>query len=720
MTQPERRHVRLTNGDVDVIVDVTTGAPTIVHWGAWLGDDVDLGSVAAALEPPRTHGVVDVVAPVSVVPEHGAGFTGRPGLLGRRGRGRAWAPRFSTASYVHDEVLTVEAVDEVASLSLVTTVALDDVLRIRTTVRNLGDRRYQLDALTTTLPVPGHATELLTLGGRWAHEFERHRVGWPRGAHSVENRRGRTSHSSPSLVFAGTPGFGEWTGEVWGLHLAWCGNHQLLAERLDDGRRYLQAGELLHPGEVVLEAGESYTTPEVVATYSSAGLTPATWGFHRSVRARGAIGGRTTAPTRARPVTLNTWEAVYFDHDADRLRALATAAAELGVERFVLDDGWFGGRRDDRRALGDWWVSPEAHPDGLGPLVEHVTGLGMEFGIWVEPEMVSPDSDLFRRHPEWALATDGYEPVLGRHQLVLDLARPDAFDHVLASLDALLRDHDVAFVKWDMNRDHVQASGADGAAGSHAQTLAVLRLLDELRSRHPDVEFESCAGGGGRVDHEILRRAERVWTSDCNDALDRQTIQRGASMLIPPEVMGCHIGPPTSHTTGRTHTLAFRAATAVFGHLGLEWDVTDLSEADSIALRSVIAWHRRHRGLLHGGDAVRFDTDGSSCAHGVYASDRSEAVVSYARLTSDGPAVPAPLLLPGLDDEASYRIAPVDLLGDGVDRTIRHAAPSRPGWFDRQDGDELVLTGRQLHRHGIQLPVMWPESAVLLHVIRVA
>ena len=192
--------------------------------------------------------------------------------------------------------------------------------------------------------------------------------------------------------------------------------------------------------------------------------------------------------------------------------------------------------------------------------------------------MVNPDSDLARAHPDWMLATDGYEPVVGRHQLVLDLGRPEAFAHVLGQLDGLLADHDIAFVKWDMNRAHAQASGAHGAAGTHRQTLALYALLDVLRERHPAVEFESCASGGGRVDHEILRRTERVWTSDCNDALERQQIQRGASMLIPPELMGAHIGPSRSHTTGRIHSLAFRGATAMFGHLGVEWNISRLDD----------------------------------------------------------------------------------------------------------------------------------------------
>ncbi len=576
------------------------------------------------------------------------------------------------------------------------------VLRARVTLTNRGDTPYAVDGLTVTLPLPGQATELLTFPGRWCREFHPRRVAFDAGAVLAENRRGRTSHDHVPLLWAGTPGFGEWTGEVWGVHLAWSGNATVLAEHLVDGRRAVQLGELLHPGELTLDPGGSTTSPWVVATYHGGGLTPASWAFHRYLRAR------PTHPRRPRPVLVNTWEAVYFDHDRDTLFRLAERAAALGVERFVLDDGWFGGRRDDRRGLGDWWVSPEVYPEGLGPLISHVRGLGMEFGIWVEPEMVSPDSELFRAHPDWALVTPGYEPVTGRQQLVLDLARTDAYMHILGRLDALLTTHDIAFVKWDMNRDHVQGSGADGRAGSHAQTLAVYRLIDELRHRHPGVEFESCASGGGRIDFGILERAERVWTSDCNDPLERQVIQRGASMLIPPELMGAHIGPPTAHTTNRRHLLAFRAATALFGHLGVEWNLLRLDDAEADALASVIAVHKRFRHLLHTGDVVRVDhPGGAGHAHGVLAADRSEALVAYVQLRTAQEPAPAPLRLPGLDAGRRYRPVHLPLPGEWLGLGMR-----LPSWMT----GPVELTGRQLAAHGLQLPVLHPATAVLVHL----
>jgi alpha-galactosidase len=696
--------VHLRGATFDLVVDVATATPTIVYWGRPLGDDANLDALDAALSRPGVAGALGSVAPISIVPLHAEGFVGRPGLVGRRGGGRDWAPRFvPTGHRLTGDRLSVDSLDDVAGLALTTEISLADVVNVRVTVANLGDRRYSLDALTVSLPLPEMVEELLGFEGRWAREFHPARTSWHHGAVVAEHLRGRTSHEHPPLLFAGSAGFGEWAGEVWGVHVAWSGNHTMLAERLADGRRYVQAGELLHPGEVVLDPGESYATPSVIGVYSDSGLTAATWGFHRAVRSSPAH------PDTPRPVLLNTWEAVYFDHDAERLRELAAVAADVGIERFVLDDGWFGSRRNDTSGLGDWWVSPDVYPDGLGPLIEYVTGLGMEFGIWVEPEMVNPDSDLFRAHPDWALTTEGYEPVLGRNQLVLDLGHPGAFAHVLGQLDTLLRDHAVSYVKWDMNRDHVQGSGATGSAGTHVQTLAVYALIDELRSRHPAVEFESCASGGGRIDLEILQRAERVWTSDCNDALERQTIQRGASMLLPPEVMGAHIGPRRAHTTGRRHTLAFRAATALFGHLGVEWNVARLDVDERASLAGVIELHKRLRPLLHSGDVVRFDTEPAYCAHGVYAADRSEALVSFAQLATAPSLTPPALRLPGLDPDTRYRVEHVALPDERWGMAL-----SQPRWLT----DGVELTGRQLAAHGIRPPVLHPESAVLFSLTR--
>lgn len=407
---------------------------------------------------------------------------------------------------------------------------------------------------------------------------------------------------------------------------------------------------------------------------------------------------------------LNTWEAVYFDHDIDTLKALADAAAEVGVERFVLDDGWFHGRNNDQAGLGDWWVDSEKYHDGLSPVVDHVIGLGLEFGLWVEPEMVNPDSDLYRNHPDWALSDTRYDTILGRNQLVLDLGRPDAFAYILERLDALLSAYEISYLKWDMNRDHTQGTHDNVRAGTRDQTHALYRLLDELRALHPTVEIESCSSGGARSDFEILERTNRIWTSDCNDALERQSIQRGFSMLLPPEVMGAHIGPPLSHTTRRYHDLSFRAATAFLGHLGIEWNLLTCTDEDKAEIAAFLKLHKSLRPLLHGGDVVRLDTDPASSVQGVVATDRSEAVMVYARLNNGRFSSPEPFVLRGLDPDGRYKVNLLPMPGRSPE-----FGRVRPHWID----SDAPMSGRSLMTSGLQPPVVDPETALVVHFARI-
>ncbi len=699
--------VYLRSEGVSVVIETSAGVPWIRHWGRDLGN-ITPASVGDALAAPVAAGSLDAVAPLTVVPCHGDGFVGRPGIDVHRDDGSGWAPRFTTVAVARPDNNTVvtTSLDEVASLELATTISLDrhGGLSVVVDLTNAGPGDLWVMTLDVALPVATDAVEIMSFGGRWSNEYQVDRRPWPPGTSVVETRLGRTSHESPPLVMVGTAGFGEWTGEVWMAHLAWSGNHRIGAVRLADGRRYLTGGDLLHPGEVVLAAGESLTTPALIGSFSAQGIGEASRRYHGIIR---SMSHRVANP-RPRPVLLNTWEAVYFDHDAAKLRTLADRAAAVGVERFVLDDGWFGARRDDRAGLGDWTVSPDAHPDGLGPLIDYVRGLGMSFGIWVEPEMVNEDSNLYRDHPDWTLETLGYPRVRGRGQLVLDLGRPEASDHILGQLDALLTDHEIEYVKWDHNRPLVQGSGTDSRAGARRQTRALYALIDELRRRHPDVEFESCSSGGGRIDLGILQRTERVWVSDCNDALDRQRIQRDSSLLLPPETMGCHIGPPTAHTTGRTHPLSFRAATAFFGHLGIEWNLLDCTDDELDQVASVVALHKTHRDLLHSGDVVRFDpADDAGLAGGVYSPDRREALVSYARMNSGASLTPAPLRLPGLIPDAVYRIEHVPFPGETWGMAISH-----PSW----PATGITLSGAQLSGHGVQLPVLLPERAFVFHL----
>ena len=703
MTKQQRQLIELVGGGVSVVVDLADSGPTVVHWGRPVGD---LALVANLIERPVANGSLDVLAPLAVLPEHGSGYLGRPGIEGRRADGSDWAPRFTTIAVDHDAAagaLRVASGDAVARLTSVVDLAVgpDGLLTASATLTNDGADDYHLDAVRLTLPLPGHATETLTFTGRWALELQPVRQPWPSGSLSVEGRTGRTSHDRVPLAFAGTPSFGEDDGEVWGVHLGWSGSSAVHFDANADGRRSVQLGELLQPGEVVLAPGVSYTSPVVYGAWSDRGLNGASAAYHAHLRAQ------PNHPRTPRPVTLNTWEAIYFAHSFELVARLADRAAAVGIERFVLDDGWFHLRRDDHAGLGDWWVDPAVWPDGLGPIVDHVTGLGMQFGLWFEPEMVNPDSDLYRAHPEWVLTDDRYEPVLGRHQLVLDLHRPEVGDYLFEKIDAVLAAHDIGYVKWDMNRDLVHASH-DRRAAVHEQTLGLYRLLDRVRTAHPDVEIESCSSGGGRTDFGILRWASRFWTSDSNDAYDRQHIQRSLSYLFPPELMGAHIGPPRAHTTGRTHALAFRAATAFFGHFGVEWNVLDLDDRELAQLSDVVALHKRFRPLLHSGVTRRIDHPNPAViAHCVVRADQREALVSYALVGSPRSLMCEPVRVVGLLDDVRYRVDVLPIAGG-----LRGAVRRQPAWIT----DGLVATGRQLAALGVQPPVLHPESAMVVHI----
>ena len=337
----------------------------------------------------------------------------------------------------------------------------------------------------------------------------------------------------------------------------------------------------------------------------------------------------------------------------------------------------------------------------------------MEFGIWVEPEMVNPDSDLARAHPDWVMTADAHRaPMTCRGQQTLNLAIPEAYEHILTQLDALLRDHDISYLKWDHNRDlHEAGDSRTGRPSVHAQTLATYTLMDELQRRHPGVEIESCSSGGGRVDLAVLERTHRVWASDCIDALERQQIQRWTAALIPWELIGCHVGSGVAHTTGRQHGLDFRAGTAFFGHFGIEWDLSTASQADLTRLAAWITAYKRFRGVLHTGRVVVGDhADPALWVHGVIARDGSQAVYSLAQVATSVASPTGRVRLPGLEPEATYDVLP---LSPG-NNTSPSDLSSLPWW-----STGIRLKGSVLSSMGVQCPNLLPERLVLLVATRV-
>lgn len=704
-----------SSGSALVLDTSGPGLPRVLHWGADLPDDA-VAALPLLAQGPVPHSALDAPWPLTVLPGPADGWLGTPGYAGHRAGGSA-APRWAARTQaLGDGVIEVTVSESATVLSLRYRMDAHGVLTVTPSVTNTTGATTVLDvaALRVLLPLPSRAGEVLDLTGRWCRERAPQRSALSDGTHLRASRRGRTGHDATLLLAVGTPGFGFRSGEVWSVHVAWSGNHEHLVERLPEGAgmhaAVLGGGELLEAGEVRLAPGESYSAPEVVFVHSAEGLDGISSRLHRSQRSR-AVHSNTP-----RPLVLNTWEAVYFDHDLDRLRKLADTAAAIGVERFVLDDGWFGGRRDDRRGLGDWWVSPDKWPGGLGPIVKHVKGHGMAFGLWFEPEMVNADSDLVRQHPDWVLGPRAGHPREWRHQQVLDLANPEAAAHIEKQVSALVAELGIDFIKWDHNRDLMEAvrtdaSGTDRPA-VHAQTVAFYGLLDRLRAAHPDLEIESCASGGARVDLGVLARTDRIWTSDCNDALERAQIQRWTSLLVPPELMGTHIGPATAHTTHRTLDLSFRMLLALQGHAGLEWDITQCTPAEREALAAWSGLYREVRGLLHSGDPVRVDVpEDGLLVTGTVAADRSEALFSVARLQTSGQAVPGRVPLAGLDPARTYVLRVRTEAG-----TPHTVQTSPPAWWADALREGVRLSGAVLAGVGLPLPVLAPAQGFLLHL----
>ncbi|USE37603.1 alpha-galactosidase [Endozoicomonas sp. SCSIO W0465] len=692
-----------------LVIKADKTLPEMLYWGKRLPEGTDLDTFFAANHHPVPQARIDTDTVVSLCPEHARGLFTAPGLEGCR-NGDNWSPEFTLEETVlNGQQVSFLCRDRLAALKLDIHLSLNlksHVLSTHLELTNEGNSNYQLHKLTNTLLLPTIAREIMYFHGRWTHEFQTERKKLDRSGFILENRRGRTSHEHFPGIMIGQANFSETAGKVYGFHLAWSANHRFHAEAMSDGRRYLQAGELLMPGEVELIPGESYRTPTLYSTYSNKGLNGISQNFHRHVRNEIV---RFPEPQKVRPVHLNTWEGIYFNHDPEYIMKMVRSSAEIGVERFIIDDGWFRSRNDDKAALGDWYLDEKKYPNGLQPIINCVKEHGMEFGLWFEPEMISPDSDLYRAHPEWMLHTEGYEQVTIRNQYVLNLQIPEAFDYVLDRLDNMLTGYDIRYIKWDMNRELVQPTNNCRAA-FHGHVEAYYRLVDEVRRRHPMVEIETCSGGGGRVDFEILKRTQRFWASDCNDALERQTIQRGASYFFPLEITGAHIGAKLCHTTGRQHNADFRGITALFGHMGVELDPVRACEEEKRGFARYISLYKSLRQLLYTGDFFRYDTaHRESQAWGVVSLDQREAVVMFAQMDMPEYAMSAPLPIPGLNQTKDYKVRVLENSSSNI------YMKQCPPWMT----EPAIMSAALLEQVGLMMPVMQPESALLIQISQV-
>ena len=689
----------LHSAEASLVLECPADAPP--RW-RHLGARAEPGELAALAESRTTASyALDTDAPLATAPPAGLGWFG-PAVLGLRRAGLGCVPEFGSAEVSQsDTAITIQLRDQTEGLLLEQriTLAPGGAFVFGARLENTGAAPVTLDWLASVMvPLAASSAGLISWRGRHNAELVECREAMPEQSWSRESRRGISGHGGPPGVVVLGEGGTRHAGLVHALQLAWSGDSRIAVERDDEGLWVLSAGAVLAPGEVVLAPGESYTAPQAVLAVSGTGRNGASAQHHAAVRARIGWPGGTMRP---RPVHLNSWEACYFDHDEVRIGALAEAAAAIGIERFVLDDGWFKGRTSDTAGLGDWTCDPVKYPRGLKPLADQVRGLGMEFGLWIEPEMVNPDSDLFRAHPDWALALDGREQPTARHQLVLDLRREEVRDYLFRALDTLLRAVPISYLKWDHNRDLAPAGGA-------AQVRGTYDLMARLRAAHPAVEIEGCAGGGGRSDAGMAEFVHRFWTSDNIDAVSRVGIQRGFLAWLPPELMGAHLGASPAHATGRTQALGFRAAVAMPGHFGVELDPRELDERSRAALADWIGFYKQWRHLFHGG--TTWLGEGADGLVWQAAGSADEFVLFVSRTAAPLDRRPQPLRLPFAAERAHIDLQLLRI--GGGERGYR--AASAP-LFEATRSAPQRFTGSWLAHAGLPLPPLKAESVAIFH-----
>jgi len=702
--------------------------PQLVWFGQRLQTTLDAASIAPLIDLPLPMAKLDTPVPLDIFPQASSGIDCQPALRGHR-NGRLFNPNFSCSSVearstlkdktdTRSNQLIVTLTDDATELKVTITFSLhcpSGVLGIDTRLENTGHTPYQIEWLAAaTVSLPTTHSECLHLHGRWGLECQQHRQSI--GPHRIllENNRGRTSHELYPAAITGDTGFNENHGDVIAMHLAWSGSHRTVVEKLSDGRCYLQSGIALDVGELDLKPGESTQTPSVYLARSHAigsrsqatamGLNAISQRMHQFARAR-ILPTFTRTP---RPIHANSWEALYFDHDIDKLKQLVTAVSKLGAERFVLDDGWFPARRSDNAGLGDWTVDRTVYPDGLHPLVTAVREAGMQFGLWFEPEMVNPDSALYRAHPDWVCHLQPHTTPLARNQLALNLALPQVRDYLVEHIGALVTEYKIDYIKWDQNRDLVMA-GDGNTSVMQKQVSGCYQVIDRLTEQFPSLEIESCASGGARCDWGILQRTGRVWTSDSIDAIDRLRIQRGYSLFNPPEITGAHIGHEVAHLTGRAIDIHTRAIVALQGQFGFELNATSIGDKEGATIRHYVSLYKKHREWMSSATSWRLDTPTEHLViSGLVDSGKKRSLWFVVAESSLATTTPGKLLPIGLDKDQQYS---VHLVSDNLD-LIAHFSKKTPGWMN----EPVTVSGELLMNVGLSLPILPAQSALLLEI----
>lgn len=523
---------------------------------------------------------------------------------------------------------------------------------------NHGEQEVFLDnAGSLQVDIAAATFDLLTLYGSHTNEANISRRKLHNGIQKIESTRGASSPQHQPFLALLNPNTDEFSGEVRAFHLIYSGNFQAQVEVEQYGSSRVQLGINAEGFSWKLSPGGSFDTPEAVMVYSNHGLNEMSHTFHTLYQQYLCP---KTFRNQERPIVLNTWEANYFDISEEKSWKLAETAAQIGIEMFVLDDGWFGNRNDDTSSLGDWIENKDKLPNGIAGLAEMVKNKGMKFGLWFEPEMTSPNSELFKAHPDWIIHTHGYKPTEGRRQLVLDLSNAEVQDFLISVLSEYLVTGKIDYIKWDMNR-HITDIGSTSfpidqqGEISHRYILGLYRILDTLVNQFPNVLFENCSSGGGRFDPGMMRYMAQTWTSDNTDALCRTKIQYGYSLLYPPIMMGAHVSSVPNHQVGRITSLETRGRVAMSGNLGYELDLTEAEEEELLEIENQISFYKQQRKLFQFGKFYRLKAPGEYFESAWMFKNEKEAIVVYFNGIAR-PAVPVNYLpVYYLEDLAIYK-----------------------------------------------------------------
>lgn len=581
---------------------------------------------------------------------------GKPALQG--------LPAVYTEEDTEASTLEIRLADSLKKLAVIlsyTAFADRDVITRSVKVINESEEKIRLEkAVSMSVDLETSEYDLITLPGAWGRERHMEKLPLRSGIQSIESRRGASGHQmNPFMALAAKQATEDY-GDVYGFNFVYSGNFTAGAEVDQRFKTRVYMGLNDYDFSWLLEQGEIFQTPEVVMVYSSAGFGKMSRIFHKLYRER-LVRGKFRDATR--PILVNNWEGTYFDFNEEKILNMAQEAADLGMELFVLDDGWFGKRNSDTCSLGDWEVNREKLPDGIGKLAERINAMGLQFGLWFEPEMVSTDSTLYRTHPDWCIHVKGRERTECRNQLTLDLSRQEVCDYVVNAVSRVLDSANIGYVKWDMNR-HMTELGSAGLSAErqkempHRYMLGLYDVLERIVSTHPDILFESCSGGGGRFDPGMLYYMPQTWTSDDTDAVERLFIQYGTSLVYPVSTMGCHVSAVPNHQTERVTSLSMRADVAMSGNFGYELDLTVLGGEEKAAMKEQITRYKQLRDFVMTADMYRLISpfEGNQTAWMFVSRDGNNVFAAYFQILSEVNARIRRVKFKGLEADAVYEV----------------------------------------------------------------